>query len=159
MSRCALRAATILAAALAACLPVFGAEDWPDSVNQHVRELRGTVSTTDMDGYLAVVNNPDGALLIDVREEDEFNAGHVPGTINVPRGLLEFRIWRLLGYPGSVDLNRRIYVQCSSGGRATLAAKQLGDLGFSNVTAVVIRLEEWQAKDHPVVKNPSKQVP
>ncbi len=159
MLRCALRAAVILAAALVACLPAFAAENWPDSVDQYIRQLRGTISTTDMDGYLAAVSNPNGALLLDVREESEFNAGHVPGTINIPRGLLEFRIWRMLGYPGNVDMNRRIYVQCSTGGRATLAAKQLGELGFANVTAVVMRLEDWQAKNHPFVKSAPKQEP
>jgi rhodanese-related sulfurtransferase len=42
-----------------------------------------------MDGYLAVVKNPNGALLLDVREDSEFNAGHVPGTIHNSRGRLE----------------------------------------------------------------------
>jgi hypothetical protein len=43
---------------------------------------------------------------------------HVPGTINVSRGRLEFRIWKPLGYPGRVDMNRKIYVQCATGGLA-----------------------------------------
>jgi rhodanese-related sulfurtransferase len=51
-------------------------------------------------------------------------SGRVPRTVNVSRGRLEFRIWKLLGYPNKVDMNRKIYVQCASGGRATLAAKQ-----------------------------------
>ena len=101
---------------------------------------------------MAVVDNPDGAALIYVREESEFAAGHVPGTTNVSRGRLEFRIWKALGYPNQIDMNRKIYVQCASGGRATLAAKQLRDIGFVNVTAVVMDLAEWQAKGLPFVK-------
>ena len=124
--------------------------DWPDSVTQHVLRIRKTVKTTDMDGYLAAVNTPNGALLLDVREEGEFKAGHVPGAVNIPRGLLEFRIWKHLGFPSNVDMSRKIYVQCQTGGRATLAAKQLQDIGFTNVVAVIMNFEEWQKKGNPL---------
>ena len=134
------------------CQASFAAENWPDSLEQYVVQVRKTIDTTDMDGYLAVVKNPNGAMLVDVREETEFKAGHVPGTVNVSRGRLEFRIWRPLGYPDKVDMNRKIYVQCASGGRATLATKQLKDIGFTNVTAVVMELAEWQKKGYPFVK-------
>jgi rhodanese-related sulfurtransferase len=39
-----------------------------------------------MDSYLKVVKNPNGALLLDVRDETELISGHVPGTVNVSRG-------------------------------------------------------------------------
>ena len=93
---------------------------------------------------------PNGELLVDVREEGEFNAGHAPGAFNVPRGLLEFRIWKQLGYPSKVDMRRKIYVQCQTGARATLAAKQLQDVGFINVIAVIMNFEEWQKKGNPL---------
>jgi len=48
-----------------------------------------------------------------VREEDEFKAGHIPGTVNIPRGVLEFRIYKQLGYPKTVDLNKKISM-CSA---------------------------------------------
>lgn len=124
--------------------------DWPESINQHVMQIRKMIKTTDMDGYLAAVKNPNGAMLLDVREEGEFKAGHVPGAVNVPRGLLEFRIWKQLGFPSNVDMGRKIYVQCQTGGRATLAAKQLQDIGFTNVIAVIMDFEEWQKKGNPL---------
>jgi rhodanese-related sulfurtransferase len=67
-------------------------------------------------------------------------------------GRLEFRIWKALGYPNQVDTNRKIYLQCATGGRATLAAKQLQDIGFTDVTAVVMDLAEWKAKGLPFVR-------
>jgi rhodanese-related sulfurtransferase len=149
-------AAVVFLGAFVVCQPGFAAENWPDSVDQYVAQIRKTIDTTEMDGYLAVVNNPNGALLVDVREETEFKAGHVPGMVNVSRGRLEFRIWKPLGYPGKVEMNRKIYVQCATGGRATLAAKQLRDIGFTNVTAVVMELADWQKKGHPFVKDESK---
>jgi rhodanese-related sulfurtransferase len=127
--------------------------DWPASVDQYVAQIRKTVQTADMDGYLAAVTSPNGAMLLDVREEGEFKAGHVPGAVNIPRGLIEFRIWKQLGYPAHVATNRVIYVQCRTGGRATLATKQLQDIGFTKVIAVIMNLEEWQKKGHPLVTN------
>jgi rhodanese-related sulfurtransferase len=149
-------AAVVFLGAFVICQPGFAAENWPDSVDQYVAQVRKTIDTTEMDGYLAVVNHPNGALLVDVREETEFKTGHVPGTVNVSRGRLEFRIWKPLGYPGKVEMNRKIYVQCATGGRATLAAKQLRNIGFTNVTAVVMELADWQKKGYPFVKDESK---
>ncbi len=155
MTRLGLRTAAIVLGAFIV-QPVLAAENWPDSVNAYIAQVRKTVDTTDMEGYLAVVKNPIGAVLIDVRDPDEFKGGHVPGTINVSRGRLETQIWRPLGYPGRVDLNRKIYVQCASGSRATLAAKQLKDIGFTNVTAVVMTLADWQKRGHPFVRDEAK---
>ena len=130
---------------------VVASENWPDSVDQYVLLIRKTVKTADMDGYLAAVKNPDGAVLLDVREDEEIKAGHVPGAVNIPRGLLEFRIWKHFGYPAQVDMTRRIYVQCQTGGRATLATKQLQDIGFTNVIAVIMNFEEWKKKGNPLL--------
>lgn len=130
--------------------PVLASENWPTFIDQYVLQIRKTIKTADMDGYLAAVKNPKGAVLLDVREDDEFKAGHVPGAVNIPRGLLEFRIWKHFGHPAQVDMTRTIYVQCQTGGRATLAAKQLQDIGFTNVIAVVMNFDEWKKKGHPL---------
>ena len=134
----------------------FAAEDWPDSVDNFIAQVRKTIDTTDINGFLAAVKNPSGALLLDVREESELKLGHVPGTVNIPRGVLELRIWKTIGYPNKVDMNRKIYLQCRSGRRAILAAKQLKDVGFTNVTAVVMELADWQKKGLPFVKDETK---
>jgi len=151
-----LKVAVVFLGAFVISQPSFAAENWPDSVDQYVAQVRKTVDTSDMDSYLTVVKNPNGALLLDVRDENELISGHVPGTVNVSRGRLEFRIWKLLGHPNKVDMNRKIYVQCASGGRATLAAKQLKDIGFTNVTAVVMELADWQKQGYPFAKDESK---
>ncbi len=141
-----------LAALVALSAPALAAENWPDSVNNYVAQVRKTIKTTDMDGYLAVVKNPAGAILLDVREENEFKAGHVPGAINIPRGLLEWQIWKSLGYPNKVDTNRKIYVQCVSGNRATLATRDLKNIGFTNATAVIMNIDDWEKKGYPFEK-------
>ncbi len=149
-----------IAGAFCTCLifgqPVIAAENWPDTVDQYVLQVRKTVDTIDIEGFLAIVKNPDGALLIDVRDESEAKAGHIPGTVNLTRGRLEFTIWKVLGYPNAVDRNRKIYVHCGSGARATLAARQLKDIGFTNVTAVVMTLADWQRKGYPFVREEAR---
>lgn len=147
-----LRFAIVFAGALAVVAPAVAAPNWPDSFSAYIGQVRKTIKTTDMNGYLAAVKNPNGAILIDVREDYEYKAGHIPGTVSIPRGLLEFRIWKALGYPKTVDMNRKIFVQCKTGGRATLAAKDLQNIGFKNVTAVVMDIDEWAKKGHPFTK-------
>ena len=151
---CKLRSfAALLCAITAITQPSFAAENWPDSTDEYVMQVRKTIDTTDAAGYLAIIKNPGDAFLVDVRDPDEFKAAHVPGTTNVSRGRLEFRIWRALGYPNKIDLNRKIFVQCATGGRATLAAKQLMDIGFTNVTAVLMNLADWEKNGYPIVKD------
>lgn len=124
---------------------------WPASLEEHVLAVRRTLRSVDIDGFRAVVAEPRGALLIDVREPDELAAtGRIPGTVHIPRGLLEFRIWRTLGHPGPVDRGRAIYTHCANGLRGTLSARQLADVGFTNVTAVVMEVAEWQRRGWPL---------
>lgn len=125
---------------------------WPDIVTKYIGSVRKTVKTVDMKGYVEAVKNPNGALILDVREPEEFAAGHVPGAVNIPRGVLEFRIYKHLGYPKKVDTARKIYVQCQSGGRATLATASLKRIGFTNPVAVIVNMKDWEKAGHPWVK-------
>ena len=150
-----LRFAIVFIGAFAVTAPALAqtpAPAWPPIVGQHVAAVRKTVKTTDMAGYLAVVKNPNGAMLLDVREPAEFAAGHVPGAVNIPRGLLEFQIYKKMGYPKKVDTSKTIYVQCQSGGRATLAAADLKKIGFKNPVAVVMSWPDWEKAGYPTVK-------
>ena len=105
----------------------------------------------DIEGVRAVVANPGGALPINVREPDELaSVGRIPGTVHAPRGLLAFRSWRMSGRPGPVDLGRAIDTHCANGMRGTLSARQLVDIGFTNVTAVVMEVADWQRRGYPL---------
>ncbi|MBH0203468.1 MAG: rhodanese-like domain-containing protein [Nitrospira sp.] len=105
-----------------------------------------------MDEYRKLVENPGAALIVDVREPQEYAAGHVPGAINIPRGVLEFKIWSHVGFPANTEMDRPLILQCQSGNRASLAAQSLEDLGFTRPTAVVMSLEDWQKAGHPFTK-------
>jgi rhodanese-related sulfurtransferase len=128
------------------------AQSYPSSVTQKVISAQKDVRTIGMAEYRKIVDNPAHALIVDVREPEEYAAGHIPGTINIPRGLLEFQIWKQVGFPADSGVDKTVYLQCSSGNRASLAAKSLKDLGFTDVTAVVMSLDEWQKANNPFVK-------
>lgn len=128
------------------------AQGLPPAVAQKVQAAQKQVKTIGMEEYRKVVENPGGTLIVDVREPNEFAAGHVPGAINIPRGVIEFKIWNQVGYPANTQLDQPIVLQCQSGNRASLAAQSLADLGFTRITAVVMSLDDWQTTGQPFVK-------
>tara|TARA_R110002049_G_scaffold297446_1_gene486399 strand:+ start:412 stop:762 length:351 start_codon:yes stop_codon:yes gene_type:complete len=75
-------------------------------------------------------------LFIDVREPAEVAESPAPGSINIPRGIIEMRI--LEQHP---DPNVPIYIHCATGARASLAAEQLSRLGYKQVTCITCGLE------------------
>ena len=142
VSRRTFVAACVVGAAFAFPALEAVAQNYPPSVKELVGKTRKEIKTTDMAGLKAVADRKD-VVIVDVREPEEYKAGHVPGAVNVPRGLLEFTIWEHAGYPDKLDMAKPMYLYCKTGGRCTLAAKSLKDLGFTNVTAVVMLWDDW----------------
>ena len=87
------------------------------------------------------------ALVLDVREPDEFAAGHLPGAVNVPRGMLEFRIGEL-----QPDGDAAILLYCKTSGRAALATQSLHSLGYTQLRSVAGGFDQWQADGLSVEK-------
>lgn len=87
-------------------------------------------------------------LLVDVREPNEYNAGYIPGALNIPRGVLEFKInnekfWEeAMLYMPLPD--EEIIVYCRKGKRSILAAETLQRLGYKNVTYVTDGWKKWE---------------
>lgn len=72
-----------------------------------------------------------GALLLDVRDKEEFAAGHLKGAKNVSRGTLEMRIAE-----AAPDKNAPIVCYCAGGNRAALAADTLQQMGYRRVSSI-----------------------
>ena len=142
----------IVIGAVVSASPHALAQNVPPVVSQKIQAAKRQLKTIGMEEYRKVVENPGTALIVDVREPNEFAAGHVPGAINIPRGVLEFQIWKQVGFPADLDLDRSVILQCQSGNRASLAAQSLAELGFTHTTAVVMPLDDWQQAGHPFVK-------
>ena len=82
------------------------------------------------------------AVLLDVREADEFHAGHIAGAINIPRGLLEFK---LSADPELCARDLNILLYCKTSGRAALAACTLQAMGYHQVQSLAGGLDAWLA--------------
>ena len=79
--------------------------------------------------------------IIDVREPEEYLAGHLPGAVNIPRGLLEFRID---AHPVLCARDCTIVMQCQSGGRSALATVTMQELGYKNVVNLAGGFGAWK---------------
>jgi rhodanese-related sulfurtransferase len=123
---------------------------YPDIVKQMVGKAKKSLhKSIDMTAFKAVVDSKDYDLIVDVREPVEYEDGYVAGAINIPRGLLEFTIWKKVGFPDNMDTGKKIYVYCRTGGRAALATKTLQDLGFTNLIHVNMKTAEWEKAGYP----------
>jgi rhodanese-related sulfurtransferase len=72
-----------------------------------------------------------GAVLIDVRDKEEFDRGHIDGAVNISRGTLEMRIAEV-----AADKSARIVCYCGGGNRGALATDTLVRMGYSNAVAI-----------------------
>jgi rhodanese-related sulfurtransferase len=88
-------------------------------------------------------------VLLDVREADEFAAGHLSGAIHVSRGLLEFK---LSGTPALSARDLKVVVYCKTGGRSALAAAAMQDMGYLDVVSLAGGIDAWAAAGKPLVK-------
>ena len=86
-----------------------------------------------------------GVVFVDVREPDEFKAGHIPGAMSVPRGTIEWMMPKK--FP---DKNASIVVYCEHGSRAALATYTLVKMGYKNVVSIDGGRAAWVKAGCPV---------
>ena len=109
-----------------------------------VSEAKAETEQTDAETVRDAMGSGDVTVL-DVREPDEFEAGHIPGAKPLPRGLLEYKAAEELP-----DKDARIFVHCVLGGRGSLAAKSLKEMGYTNVANMEGGLSAWREKGYEV---------
>ncbi len=104
--------------------------------------------------------NPD-LLILDVREPSEFDAMHIAGSMNVPRGILESACeWDYEETEPELvrAREREIAVVCRSGNRSILAAHSLQVLGYKDVVSLQTGVRGWKDYDQPLVDGEGKDV-
>ena len=94
------------------------------------------VSSPDLHDRLAAGDRP---LLLDVREQDEWDEGHLPGAIHVARGNLEARIEAVIP-----DKAREVVIYCAAGARSAFVAKSMLELGYTDVASMSGGFSEWK---------------
>ena len=118
-----------------------------------VAEARAQIREISPSGFHAASGD---ALVIDVREPAEFETGHIPGSINIPRGVLEFQVdahpaVANVSDPALSHKERAIVVVCRTGGRAALSALSLQRLGFADVRSIAGGVLAWGEAGLPLV--------
>ncbi|HZO10411.1 MAG TPA: rhodanese-like domain-containing protein [Myxococcota bacterium] len=101
----------------------------------------------------ALLDAPDrgGWHFVDVREQDEWQAGRIPGARHFPRGFLEVRadLAHAKRDPWLADRRRRLLLYCGGGHRSALAAKSLLEMGFSEVASLAEGWSGWTRRGYP----------
>lgn len=96
-----------------------------------------------------------GALIVDVRDgEERQKEGGLPGSVHVPRGMLEFRADPTSPYHNpAFSPDKRVILHCASGGRSALAAQTLKEMGYSNVAHLEGGFTAWKEQGMPVERD------
>jgi rhodanese-related sulfurtransferase len=87
------------------------------------------------------------ALIVDVREKDEFDQSHIPDAVHIGRGTIELEIEDK--FP---DRNMTIICHCGGGGRSALAAESLQKMGYKNVRSMAGGFRAWKTAGLPTTK-------
>jgi molybdopterin/thiamine biosynthesis adenylyltransferase/rhodanese-related sulfurtransferase len=107
-------------------------------------QVRAEISEIDATRAREVIDGGE-PLVVDVREQDEWDEGHIPGAVHIPRGYLESRIERAAPDPG-----HPIVVYCSAGNRSAFAAKTLEEMGYEDVVSLTGGFTDWKRNGFPV---------
>lgn len=119
-----------------------------NNVDEMVEAAKTNVTIIQVDELKSMIDSMAMFNLIDVREPSEHNYGFIPGSVNIPRGLLEFNIeseefWEGTGFyfPEKTEL---FILYCKKGSRSILAAETLKALGYDNVKIIDGGWKQWE---------------
>jgi molybdopterin/thiamine biosynthesis adenylyltransferase/rhodanese-related sulfurtransferase len=104
-----------------------------------LQQVKAEIEEVDAAQARDLLESADPPLFVDVREQDEWDEGQIPGAIHIPRGNLESRIEN-----AAPDHARQIVLYCAAGNRSAFAAKTLGELGYENVASLTGGYTDWK---------------
>jgi rhodanese-related sulfurtransferase len=115
-----------------------------EDAKQRVRETNVDEVKARLDRRLA---SKDKFVLVDVREDREFEADHLPGAVHLGRGIIERDVEAK--YP---DLQTELILYCGGGFRSALAADNLQKMGYTNVISMDGGIRDWRERGYPLEK-------
>jgi sulfur-carrier protein adenylyltransferase/sulfurtransferase len=118
-----------------------------------LQQVRAEISEVDAARARELVDSGE-PIVVDVREQDEWDEGHIPGAVHIPRGHLESRIERT-----APDPTRPVLVYCSVGNRSAFAARTLEQLGYEDVVSLAGGFTDWKRNGLPVDLQSGLDVP
>ncbi len=115
------------------------------SYEEIVAEAREETEQISVEDVHETVQSDENVTVLDVREPGEWEQGHIPGAKHIPRGMLEY-----LANDELPNKDDRIVVHCAVGGRGTLAAKSLQEMGYTNVANMEGGTNAWREKGYEI---------
>ncbi|MEZ6140812.1 MAG: rhodanese-like domain-containing protein [Zavarzinella sp.] len=109
-----------------------------------VQDAKTRVQECTIEEYLKKLENGEKPLLVDVREESEFAAGHIPGAIHLGKGVIERDVETKIP-----DLDTPLVLYCGGGFRSALAADNLQKMGYTNVISMDGGWRGWTERQLP----------
>jgi rhodanese-related sulfurtransferase len=112
-----------------------------------VNEAKSRVKETDIAGYKKMLADGAKAVLIDVREDSEWAAGHAAGAVHLGKGVIERDIETKVPYKGA-----KLVLYCGGGYRSALAADSLQQMGYTDVISLDGGWRAYQQSGLPLEK-------
>lgn len=103
-----------------------------------VEKIKSEINIITVEDFESKMNSDNGFVLIDVRTEKEFLAGHIENAVWLPRGFIEFKTQKLIDDPET-----EIILYCKRGSRSALTTYTLIEMGYKNVLNLEGGFEEW----------------
>jgi rhodanese-related sulfurtransferase len=110
-----------------------------------IDEVRKTIREISIDEYRRRASAGERFFLVDVREDREWQAGHLPGAIHLAKGIIERDIEKAIP-----DKGAPIVCQCGGGFRSVLVCENLRRMGYTNTWSLAGGYRDWVAKGLPV---------
>ena len=112
---------------------------------QLVAEAKAKITEVTPQAVKADLDARKPIILLDVRDSVEFDAGHLPKAVNISRGMLEFKVGRML-----TDKNANIVVYCRTDARSALATAVMQEMGYTNVKNMLGAFKAWGLAGYPI---------
>jgi rhodanese-related sulfurtransferase len=107
------------------------------TASELIAEAQTQISCLDIPSAKALYDDSENAVIIDVREADSAAKSKLEYSMNISRGLIEMKVPKLCSDPGTL-----ILIHCGGGGRASLAALTLQEMGYTNVHAITATFDD-----------------
>jgi rhodanese-related sulfurtransferase len=127
--------------------PITMAQQHPPRFLKIVEDAKQRVRETNVEEVKARLDRGEKFVLVDVREDREFDADHLPGAVHLGKGVIERDVEGK--YP---DLETPLVLYCGGGFRSALAADNLQKMGYTNVISMDGGIRDWRGKGYPLEK-------
>ncbi len=121
-----------------------------ENIWKPVKESQPSVTVKE---FKKIMDSGEKYILLDVRSKSEYEAAHLPGAINISRGLIEWVVPKRIR-----DTDAKIYVYCRTGARSALSTQRLRQMGYANAVNIYESFKGWVEAGYPVYNRHGKFV-